>query len=494
MSRREAINRGAPGVRLTPEERPSALAILAAALILMGSVHSSNTSWNVNARMATVFAIVDHGVLHIDDYDDEHEALPTMDKATFNGHFYSDKAFGVSLLGVPVYAAMQAVAAVTGIEWHLQLKIYVVRLFVASLPAAIALVLMWLILVRESVSPRRAFVVLAAVFCGSWWYGYSTLAMPYAPGLAVCLGAIVITLYPSAGRLSSREAGLVGFLCGFALLCDLTFALMVAPIVVMFLMAIGRYDRPTALKLASIGAVMGAIPLVIYVGHTYLIFGRPTIPYYYIVVPLFREGTQQGFLGIGWPRLGPAWFLTVHPYRGVFFWAPWMLLALAGCVLALRRSGRPRMLGAMGLWAFAAYLALSSGYYMWWGGWSMGARLMSPMLAAVPLGLIEILRPGRARAWWIAFVGATVVSIVLCQPVAFINPQVEEGNTYERLRWVQIGDRLDVPQYRYLRMWYGGEFFVQDLIPRRLFMRTLPIAALFVAGGILWRASRRYSP
>ena len=81
----------------TAAERRGAIAVAAAALILMGSVHSSNTSWNVNARMALVFAIVEHGTFAIDGYDGEHDAFPTMDKAAYNGHFYSDKAIGVSL-------------------------------------------------------------------------------------------------------------------------------------------------------------------------------------------------------------------------------------------------------------------------------------------------------------------------------------------------------------------------------------------------------------
>jgi hypothetical protein len=139
-----------------------------------------------------------------------------------------------------------------------------------------------------------------------------------------------------------------------------------------------------------------------------------------------------------------------------------------------------------------AYLAMASGYYMWWGGWSMGARLMSPMLAALPLGLIEILRPGRSNAWWWAFVAASAVSIVLCLPVALINPQVEEGNTYPRLRYAQVGDSLEVPQYRYLKMWYGGEFMFQDRVPRRLVMRFLPIGAFIVAGVLLARAAAWY--
>ena len=86
---------------MTATERRGAVAIFAAALILMGSLHSSNTSWNVNSRMGLVFAVVERGSFSIDGYDEEHEAFPTMDKAFYNGHHYSDKAIGVSLLGIP---------------------------------------------------------------------------------------------------------------------------------------------------------------------------------------------------------------------------------------------------------------------------------------------------------------------------------------------------------------------------------------------------------
>jgi hypothetical protein len=479
---------------LSAAERRGAAAVAVAALILMGSVHSANTSWNVNSRMATVFAIVERGTFAIDGYEGDDDALPTGDKAYFDGHYYSDKAIGVSLLGVPVYAAMQAVSALTGIDWHLQLKLYVIRLAVASVPAAIALALLWLVMTREGMPPRRAFLAVAAVFCGSWWFGYSTLAMPYAPGIAAGLTAMAMLLYPAGGKLTALSSAAIGALCGFALLCDPTFALMVAPIVVVFLMEVARYPRETAMRLAGSGAAAGASMILLYVGHSYLIFGKPTIPYYYEVVPLFREGMQQGLLGISWPRIGPAWFLTVHPYRGVFFWAPWTLLALVGCVLAVRRGGRPRVLGAAGIWTFVAYLTMASGYYMWWGGWSMGARLMSPMLAALPFGLIEILRPARSKAWWRAFVAAAVVSIALCLPVSFINPQVEEGNTYARLRDARVGDSLEVPQYRYLKMWYSGEFMFQDRVPRRLVLRSLPIGAFVVSAILLARAAARYPP
>ena len=47
----------------------------------MGSFHQTGTGWNVNSRMALVFAIVDRGTFAIDAYDSPDQALATMDKA-----------------------------------------------------------------------------------------------------------------------------------------------------------------------------------------------------------------------------------------------------------------------------------------------------------------------------------------------------------------------------------------------------------------------------
>ena len=80
----------------------------------------------------------------------------------------------------------------------------------------------------------------------------------------------------------------------------------------------------------------------------------------YEVIPLFREGMSNGLMGMTRPRVSFAWFLTFHPYRGVFFWSPWILIALAGCVLGTRSTGNRRVFGWMGLWAFTSALLMNS--------------------------------------------------------------------------------------------------------------------------------------
>src|SRR5688572_27480693 len=59
---------------------------------------------NTNSRLALVKAIVEERRLEIDTYHDS--VLDTIDKAYYNGHYYSDKAIGTALIGVPIYYAI----------------------------------------------------------------------------------------------------------------------------------------------------------------------------------------------------------------------------------------------------------------------------------------------------------------------------------------------------------------------------------------------------
>lgn len=51
------------------------------------------------SQLALTRAIVDEGRLEIDSYYNE-----TGDRAYYNGHYYTDKAPGLSFLALPVYA------------------------------------------------------------------------------------------------------------------------------------------------------------------------------------------------------------------------------------------------------------------------------------------------------------------------------------------------------------------------------------------------------
>ncbi|MEQ1703538.1 MAG: hypothetical protein ABMA25_25810, partial [Ilumatobacteraceae bacterium] len=354
--------------RVQPPVR-RALWLLAASLLLATCVLSHpQTGWNVNTRLDLVFAVVDHGELHIDRYHEEPETN-TYDKAYFDGHYYSDKIIGLSLVALPFYAIIRGVSNVFDVEPDFQLTQYLLTRVTVGVSMALAAVLMALLMMRLGGRPRRVILTVAGVFYGSMLFGYASVFYPYLPGVALCVGALLVLHSPP---LTVRKAAAVGGLLGTALLFDLTFNITVAVIGVMFLRALRTMPRAQWWRACLGGAVAGALPLLLFFVYSIHIFGKPTIPYSYEVSEYFRVGMSAGVMGVTAPKLAPMYFLSLHPYRGVLFWSPWLMMAIAIAVSTIRRRHVLRPVAIAAMVAFVGYFLVNAGYYQWWGGSAMG--------------------------------------------------------------------------------------------------------------------------
>ncbi len=453
--------------------RTGAWLVFAAAFFSMAFVHHPQTGWNVNTRLALVFAVADEHTFSIDSYHAVRKT-ETGDKAFFEGHFYSDKVFGVSLLALPFYQGMKLLA---GGAPPFQAANYVLRLFAVSLPAAASVALLWMLVVRLGGPPRRALAAAGAAFWGSLWYGCSTVFLPYAPGIACLLGALYIVFFPRARRVTFANTAVVGLLCGYSALCDFIFApaaALVGGVLAMRLVDQGAFfgmrafarmkgDRSngrTCLALLAVSFAGASLPVLLFAWYSASIFGSPTIPYEFEFDPLFREGMRQGFMGVTSPSPHALWFLTLHPFRGILFWSPWIVLAVAGAVLWTRSAGKRRIVGWAAAVSFAFYVLFNAGYYMWWGGWCMGPRLMLPMFALLPVALAEVVRVRKRPYLWWTFAVLGTVAIALNMPVAVMEPQIPQGNPTDLLFAARIGDSLAVPQAVYWRWFFSPQTYL----------------------------------
>lgn len=408
------------------------------------------TGWNVNTRLALVFAVVDRGELSIDAY---HETPPTttQDKAVYDGRYYSDKVIGLSALAVPVYGLVRAVEGVTGTSAGFQAHQYLLTRVTVSLPAAIAAVLLASLLIVLGGRPRRAVLVTAGVVFGSMWFGYSTIFYPYLPGIALCLGALFVAF---TRPITTRRAVAVGGLLGSALVFDFNFAIAVAIISVLALVELRHRPRAEMARLCAAAAATAAVPLVAFAAYSTSIFGSPTIPYRYEALDYFREGMQQGVMGVTSPKPNAIWFLSVHPYRGVLFWSPWLVVVVICAVRLIRAGGLSARIGIASLAAFIGYFLFNAGYYQWWAGGAMGPRLMVPMLAVVPLALVEVCR-ADCPAWLTRALAVTMsVAVAVSLPLSLVDPQLAQGNSNEVLEAARIGTSLHVGQFEVLRRFY----------------------------------------
>src|SRR5690349_10679070 len=88
---------------LRPGQIRMRAALIVAVLFLSYAYFYQAGGWNQNARFDTTRAILEQHSLTIDAYHEN-----TQDKALFRGHYYSDKAPGVSLLAIPAAAAAKS--------------------------------------------------------------------------------------------------------------------------------------------------------------------------------------------------------------------------------------------------------------------------------------------------------------------------------------------------------------------------------------------------
>jgi hypothetical protein len=322
--------------------------------------------WNQNSRFDLTRAIVERHTVAIDAYQEN-----TGDKAERAGHWYCDKAPGLSFLAVPPYALVQALrpgAVVFGS--------YVATVAAVALPSALAVLALFSSARRWGASARGSAVVALAYALGTLAWPYSTLL--HGHQLAAACGFAAFTLIAAA-----RAPFLAGALLGASVAADYTAGLIVLAVLAY---AAARLRWPRA-ALVIAGGLPPALALAAY--HT-VAFGHPlALPYDYVL----QEHRHTGwFMGIAAPQPSVLRALLVGEYRGLFYSSPWLLAAVPGLVLLYRGGRRAEALtcGAV----FGSYLLLNAGLVDWHGGWAVGPRYLVPALPFLASGAI-----GFARSW-----------------------------------------------------------------------------------------------
>jgi hypothetical protein len=408
--------------------------------------------WNVNSRICLTYAMVERGTFAITEYQ-KIKPLYTEDRAIYKGEYYSDKIIGTSLLGAIPMAALHLVSRATGREFSWDVKRYVVETFSVKLLAALAGVAMYRLLLLFGSSPAGAVFLAVAFFFGTQMFSVSTIFLSYAPATCFLLlsyltlvkdrdclappippaGGGVEKSPPSTGGIKggarpTRVLLGAGLAIGMALLCEYTFGIVA---VGLGLYALYHLERRRAIIWFAIGA---ALPLLLFLAYTIIVFGAPTIPYEYLENEEFRSGMSRGFQGITGFRPVVLYLITFHPYRGLFYHSPFLLLAIWGWIAMLRDRyavARPegrassRADAVLSIAMAAGYLAFNASYYMWWGGWTNGPRHLIPMLPFLIVPLAYVWRSGRVgRALLVATFS---VSFVFNALPALVDAQIPQG-------------------------------------------------------------------
>jgi hypothetical protein len=359
-------------------------------LLVIYSYFWHKPNWNDLGRYDLIMAVAERGTLCIDAYHQN-----TGDKALIQGHYYSDKAPGPALLGIPLYAGLSQLESLLGwgvdangkpttLGWFA--KLLIIKIILIGVVSALFSVLLFHYLVSLGLSLKRGLVLTLGYSLGTLAFPYSTLFYGHQFACA-CLMTGFILLQQQEVKEGKKKLflALAGFLAGYAVFSEY-------PVILLAALLTG-YLIWKEKSLPSLGwFILGAaIPAVLLLSYNYLMTGSLfKVGYFSVAGAEFRHQMDKGVAGVTYPKLSALWGITFSVYRGLFLLNPFLLLALPGFYFMYKQGAAIKKEWGFCLAAFSVFLLFNASYYMWWGGWSLGPRHLIPILPCliIPLAFL----------------------------------------------------------------------------------------------------------
>ncbi|MGE0545422.1 MAG: hypothetical protein AB7R00_00105 [Kofleriaceae bacterium] len=365
----------------------------------------------------------------------------TSDVSPSGGHSYSNKAPGSSMLAVPAYAAVRAVAG----EPELSTTMWICRVVAGIVPALGFLWLLWGFLARFAPDPAIRRIVMFGYALGSMAMVYAMLFFSHQLGAVCVASAWILAADVADGRRGVRAMAVAGALAGAAALVDYQAVFAVLPIAVYMTVRWWRQPKREVLRLAAVAAVAAAIPIAILLAYHAVCFGSPWRTGYDASTS-YAHFHQHGFLGITGPRL--EWFTgaMVLQRTGLITLMPWLLLAIPGGFV-MARNGQ-RGIALVGASVAVIYVLFISSINFWHGGWGIGPRYITVMLPFVVPLVAAQLQALRDRPALLGAASGLIVSSVIVFTLAIATfPYWHEklGNPLYDLTFRLLGDNLTAP-------------------------------------------------
>jgi len=295
------------------------------------------------------------------------------------------------------------------------------------LPGLLLLLLVWR--VAERFEPGYGAAAAVVVGLGTMVLPFSTLLFSHVFAAMLGFAAFAIMVRERAGEprgwVGFFYLGAAGLLMGYAVSSEYPLAFVA--------LVLGGYllSRPGALTARLVamragayvaGGLIGIVPLLLYnhaAFHSWTHLAYSNIPQ-----------QQKGFFGISAPSL-PVLATLLFDSRGLFTLSPVLAMGGVGTVLLYRRGKRAEALTIGGI--CLCYLGYNSGYYLPFGGGSMGPRFLITVLPFLGFPIALALRrlPGPTLALAGASIAVAVVATITHPLVGYETETVVWGRLLE---------------------------------------------------------------
>ncbi len=480
---------------LTSIDRRLAVAIFA--LLFLTYAYGRQTPSNANpvSRAALGISILDQHTFSIDRYQSA-----TPDKAWYAGHYFTEKAPGLSFAALPsmgaAYLGLKLVGRgafyvepATG-EPSPAFKILTMigTVFTSGVLTALAAASLFLLGRGLGVCPRAAVFAALAFGLGTPAWGWATAFFGHAvAGGCLLLGFSLAAYTLETSRQTVRLVPWIatGFLLSYAVVTEYPAAPAAAIIWVLILLKAASRGRKT-LGPVLLGLAMGTLPCAVMLfAYNQAAFGSWFRPGYQQVVGF--QGMQQGMVGLTYPKASALYGILLSLRRGVIWLSPLMVVApYAVGVAWRRRPARPYI--ATAALVVAYFLAFNASYFYWDGGFSTGPRHITPALgfACLPLAFLWQDSGRTTKNLMLCALGLSMLLSFACASVSMtISPLLENPLLEVVLpslvggRVNNLGELVGIPRYWNLMPWcatwaLGGRYIAKVLRENPLAQHRFP--------------------
>ncbi len=358
-------------------------------LVLVSPQHYRIAGHTANeaTRIYTAQALAYEDTAHLDPVFDVYyqgwrsrSTPPNFDVSRCGESYCLDKAPGISLLSVPVLAGYRLAGGTIDASTYPNVAWWLMLLF-AAIPTILFCAVFGRWLQREPNMPQRIrlWLPLALALCTPWLayggllFGHALAAACIGIGSLLALGS----LQNDPGPFRRRHGLLAGLLFGVAVLTEYPTAVLVVLICTAVLADPERRQRLPFIIAGGIG------PAFVLLMWNWLVFGHPLeLSYAHKVSAEHQTILSHGFFGFGLPSVDRLSELLFGSKRGLFFVAPWLVLAPWVTFVTTRSEDLAKAWKVALVGGTFGIPVLLSGFVDWDGGEALGPR---HLVAALPL-------------------------------------------------------------------------------------------------------------
>lgn len=327
--------------------------------------------WNEYSTLALTTAIVEYKTTNIDA-----SANLTGDRTYYNGHYYSSKAPGLSLLILPSYFITYQFKDILKDNYYPIQQI--ISTMISSVITALSVVIIYLICKRNNTEKRKTIIITTACGLGTLILTHGTFLSKHA----VSATLLLIGYYLINSKNNKKNNITAGILAGFAGITEYSVI-----IIALCLIVYASYKNKKIAIYLIIGSLIGIAPALIY--H-YISFGNPfTVALNYPDAEIWKYdpvevSSNYGFRGF-LPNIIIMIRLLAYPEKGLLFYSPILILSLISLMRLIKEKNENAIFI---LSTILLYLAVFSQYEEWGGGYSFSSRFTSVLTPFFILPLI----------------------------------------------------------------------------------------------------------